>query len=458
MEIKTKKHFSGKAIFIPVGITVFIISFLNLFVGINMSTTYERFDWSIHLTEKYKDVSQQFIEGSDILTSELRQYVSTGSQDHLDAYFTEARVTKNRDKAIEAIRQYEIDYKKDNPYLDQAMYYSNALMKVEYHAMKLASEVYHSDLTNYEEVSSYQLNDVEIAMTNDEKLASAASLVNNETYYWYKDTILSKSKLAVDVILEETEIVHLQLASKMRMLLTVMIISTAIFVVLLAFSSIVISSYVLYPLVQAKKRIQKDELMVARHGILEYVTLANAYNELISKRDSLESELKILANTDPLTGLPNRNSIMEIKKSRNSIVYHHVAMLSLDLNQLKETNDSKGHKYGDELLCAAADCILDFFGNDARNNCCRIGGDEFTAFLIQVTEDDVKKKIKAFKEAQPRYGVSIAVGYSYREAVRVDKLDEMYEEADRDMYDDKTKYYESRGLIHHSLKKDDNIN
>ena len=156
MEIKTKKHFSGKAIFIPVGITVFIISFLNLFVGINMSTTYERFDRSTHLTEKYKGVSQQFIEGSDILTSELRQYVSTGSQDHLDAYFTEARVTKNRDKAIEAIRQYEIDYKKDNPYLDQAMYYSNALMKVEYHAMKLASEVYHSDLTNYEEVSSIQ--------------------------------------------------------------------------------------------------------------------------------------------------------------------------------------------------------------------------------------------------------------------------------------------------------------
>ncbi len=458
METKAKKHLSGKAILIPVGIAIFIISFLNLFVGINMSTTYERFDKSTNLTEKYKSVSQKFIEGSDILTSELRQYVSTGSQDHLDAFFVEARVTKNRDKAIEAIRQYEIDYKKDNPYLDQAMYYSNALMKVEYHAMKLASEVYHSDLTNYEEVSSYQLTDTEIAMNSEEKLASAAALVNNETYYWYKDTILSKSKLAIDVILEETEIVHQNLAQKMRMLLTIMIITTALFVVLLAFSTVVISSYILYPLVQAKKKIQKDELMVARHGTLEYVTLANAYNELISKRDSLESELKILANTDPLTGLPNRNAILEIKKNRTNIVYHHVAMLSLDLNQLKETNDSKGHKYGDELLCTAADCILDFFGNDARNNCCRIGGDEFTAFLINVNEEDVQRKIKAFKEALPRYGVSIAVGYSYREAVRVDKLDDMYEEADRDMYEDKTSYYESLGLMHHSLKKNNNLN
>ena len=76
MEIKTKKHFSGKAIFIPVGITVFIISFLNLFVGINMSTTYERFDRSTHLTEKYKGVSQQFIEELFISSTVKSEYIT----------------------------------------------------------------------------------------------------------------------------------------------------------------------------------------------------------------------------------------------------------------------------------------------------------------------------------------------------------------------------------------------
>ncbi len=57
----------------------------------------------------------------------------------------------------------------------------------------------------------------------------------------------------------------------------------------------------------------------------------------------------------------------------------------MDINGLKCINDSLGHAAGDELICAAADCMKECFQN--YGNVYRIGGDEFVIIMTEKTEE-----------------------------------------------------------------------
>ncbi|MEY4010651.1 MAG: hypothetical protein RLZZ93_1344, partial [Actinomycetota bacterium] len=77
----------------------------------------------------------------------------------------------------------------------------------------------------------------------------------------------------------------------------------------------------------------------------------------ITATKHLQSELVRQANHDALTGLPNRLMLLRtaaeaidgIRGSRN-----HAAMLFMDVDRLKEVNDTVGHEVGDALLIQVA--------------------------------------------------------------------------------------------------------
>ncbi len=449
MEKNTKKNISGRALLIPFGIVLLLTSAINLVVGVRMADAYSRLEDTTSNSLQFRDASEQFQDGSDILTSNVRLFVATGKVQYLDGYFTEANVTKNRDTALEKIEDYD-HTELTKPLLQEAMTHSTELMNVEYHAMKLTAVAFGTDVSNYTPVVNYNLAPEELSYTEEELLDAASNLVNGEAYHEIKQLIYNKIDAAFDVVIEKNQEIHNSLKTEMKNYVTIEVISTSIFTFLLLLAIFVTGHSLLFPMARAIKSISKDEPMDDTYGLSEYTTLATTYNTLLSRRNSLESELRNIANTDPLTGLPNRNAIAGIIESCGEKIFSKIAILSLDVNQLKETNDTKGHKTGDELLCNAADCILDFFGNDQRNNCCRIGGDEFTAFLMGLDESEVVAKIEAFNRAQLRYGVSIAVGYSYRDYGTVFDMRKMYEEADEKMYKSKKDYYKKRGLVHPS--------
>ncbi len=108
----------------------------------------------------------------------------------------------------------------------------------------------------------------------------------------------------------------------------------------------------------------------------------------ISERKKAESQLRHLAEHDPLTGLANRRRFEEeltrqIAISRRS--GEAAAVLVLDLDNFKYVNDSLGHKAGDELIRRVAAVI----GGRVRetDTLARIGGDEF-AVLLRGTDAD----------------------------------------------------------------------
>ncbi|EHG6000859.1 cyclic di-GMP phosphodiesterase [Escherichia fergusonii] len=96
----------------------------------------------------------------------------------------------------------------------------------------------------------------------------------------------------------------------------------------------------------------------------------------ITEERVAQERLRVLANTDTITGLPNRNAIHELID--NAIVQTtnaQVGIVYLDLDNFKKVNDAYGHMFGDQLLQAVALAILSCLDNDQM--LARHGGDEF---------------------------------------------------------------------------------
>ena len=119
----------------------------------------------------------------------------------------------------------------------------------------------------------------------------------------------------------------------------------------------------------------------------------NLFTE-ISKQRTIESKfreeeklLRQMAYYDNLTGLPNRNFFNELLLTAIEKAKHHqkkVAILFIDIDKFKKINDTYGHDIGDKLLKLVAICLKKSISeNDAVS---RIGGDEFIAFLTNITD------------------------------------------------------------------------
>jgi len=108
----------------------------------------------------------------------------------------------------------------------------------------------------------------------------------------------------------------------------------------------------------------------------------------ISHRKRTEEELRQLAYYDNLTGLPNRSFFMNQLGRAMSVAKrtgHKVVLLSCDLDNFKDINDTLGHEQGDLLLQAIGSrlnaCIR------RGDTLCRLGGDEFVLLLPTVSDD-----------------------------------------------------------------------
>lgn len=109
--------------------------------------------------------------------------------------------------------------------------------------------------------------------------------------------------------------------------------------------------------------------------------------------------LEQMAYMDELTGLGNRRMCekklteLEEKEMSSDSMY---AIVSLDLNFLKHTNDTYGHEKGDELIKNFSDVLSNVF--DLYGTVTRTGGDEFVVILDDITEETVKSLLAQMLE------------------------------------------------------------
>ena len=212
-------------------------------------------------------------------------------------------------------------------------------------------------------------------------------------------------------------------------------------------------TFVAHHISNALARKQAQDRLVAAHAELEQRVeartreLAASNAELlqqIGERLRAEQQLTHQARHDALTGLPNRNQLLDrlaaaIANARQE-PSRLFAVLFLDLDRFKLVNDSVGHSAGDELLVEAGRRIVSMVR--AGDTVARLGGDEF-AILIEgidgqpVAEELARRILGALgqpcwiagREVFPSASLGIALWHPrYRNGV------ELLRDADAAMY------------------------
>lgn len=93
-------------------------------------------------------------------------------------------------------------------------------------------------------------------------------------------------------------------------------------------------------------------------------------------------ELKLLATTDPLTGIPNRRTLMEELKAqmqRATLEGISLSCIMCDIDHFKQVNDNYGHAVGDDVIKATAETLQGLCRDEDMVG--RYGGEEFVMVL-----------------------------------------------------------------------------
>jgi diguanylate cyclase (GGDEF)-like protein len=142
----------------------------------------------------------------------------------------------------------------------------------------------------------------------------------------------------------------------------------------------------------------------------------------LTERRYSEMRLDMLANHDPLTGLPNRSYFQDFlthalaRAQREKL---QVSLLFIDLDRFKHINDSQGHEVGDQVLRIVANRLDEELRAD--DFAARLGGDEFAVILShppasraasRVARKLIKALAESFKLEQRRYVIGASIGIS----------------------------------------------
>lgn len=142
----------------------------------------------------------------------------------------------------------------------------------------------------------------------------------------------------------------------------------------------------------------------------------------LAERRYSEMRLDMLANHDPLTGLPNRSYFQDFLGHALAHAQRgqsQVSLLFIDLDRFKHINDSQGHVVGDQVLRVVADRLRENLRAD--DFVARLGGDEFAVILTHPPASRAASRVagklmqalsESFKLDQRRYAISASIGIS----------------------------------------------
>ncbi len=168
----------------------------------------------------------------------------------------------------------------------------------------------------------------------------------------------------------------------------------------------------------------------------------------ISERKRLEEEISALSLLDELTTLYNRRGFMTLAEQQLKTANRlkkQVALLYLDMDDLKKINDTGGHRMGDRALVEIAFILKKSFRESDIVG--RLGGDEFSVLAMEATDMNVdiltarlQEKLDLFNSrssAEAGFSLSVSVGVCTREPEHPATVEEMLSRADLLMYEQK---------------------
>ena len=418
--------------------TVALVLSIACLVSINsVSINYRSYLQATNAYFSCQNAANDMANASDYLTSEVRIYVASQDSQHMEHYFQEVVENRRRDKAVAVLDEY-LGNTAARDYLDQALIYSNELMEREEYAMRLVVEATGAPLPDIAEtLGRVNLSEADAALSADEKVALAHSMVFDDTYQHYDDLIDQNVRQCKDALLDrmgderDKESASLD-KSLMSLQLFIVLIVIDFLVTLFSFTMLVLK-----PLYSFVHRIEQSEpLGDARSLELRY--LSDTYNAMYEENRRTNEHLKRKSELDGLTNIYNRDVFDRLLEESDD---KSVALVLADVDLFKEINDGYGHVMGDRVLQKVARQLERTFRQS--DFACRIGGDEFAVLVMGVTSDMkpvIEEKVKTITAALsdtsdglPAITLSIGVAFGPLDANHPNNMT-LYTRADEALY------------------------
>ena len=166
------------------------------------------------------------------------------------------------------------------------------------------------------------------------------------------------------------------------------------------------------------------------------------YNDSITKSTRQLENANQKAYRDGLTGVKNKlayiDSLRQLELDSTEETLSNYGVAVFDINDLKLTNDTKGHEAGDELIKNACAIICKQF---KHSPVFRIGGDEFAAILKGSDFDNREDLFREFTATIDEYnksgGVVVAGGMAVFDPELDDNYTDVFMRADHQMFERK---------------------
>lgn len=202
--------------------------------------------------------------------------------------------------------------------------------------------------------------------------------------------------------------------AKLQFIFTLCISSLSLLIAI--FTMIYAKRRVFGPLINARNMILRlsgssDELTQMRKNKEEFFSLFEAIDKLrgmLKQRDSMELQLKQIANSDVLTGVANRLALEEYIAALEDKAegLSHTCVIAIDIDNFKFVNDQYGHIVGDQVISMIADQLK----RHVRTSdlIVRYGGDEFLIVLENIQMDAAKAIAEKIREGVAGQGILLS--------------------------------------------------
>ncbi len=357
---------------------------------------------------KYNQDATSLLAGSSLLSETSSNFIlmpkTEGGEVNINplaAYAAELTQDRRGQQVVARFKTYDVP-EKALEQLEIAAESADNMLDAQLHAIALIRTIYTvPPIPALAAIPGYELTEEELAMPEAARENAARGLILGSAYGLNKQSVSQNVNACVETLQQTSARKAAETGQQIAILRVILWAAT------LSIIAIVTTTF----------------------GAREVRTVAAAYNGVRKRRDELDTILRSAAETDALTNLPNRyrfeQFVLEAKESGYS-----AAVLLFDVNYLKQTNDTRGHLAGDQLLCTAADCIASSFGE----NCFRFGGDEFAAIIINCTPEMIESMLRRFEKAEEEKNISISYGYAYTDDIGKTSFKRLLDEADHKMY------------------------
>ncbi len=175
--------------------------------------------------------------------------------------------------------------------------------------------------------------------------------------------------------------------------------------------------------------------------VMAFMVLAMSSQRTERELRQSRSRLRVLANIDMLTQVPNRRRFEELaRRALQSDEDGSAALLLVDIDHFKQINDKLGHAAGDRALKLVSRCTLELLrSHDVAG---RHGGDEFVMLLRRSSTQDAMQVAERLvshlqKQAHAHALPRLTLSFGIVQMRRGESIDETLHRADVALYEAK---------------------